>query len=87
MKFKTLFLPVVVIGSGMILFGCGSKEEPIKPVANEVPAKVDKHPETKKLEAADAAGYDGTAIRKKVDGMLDKTEENNKKLEDLEKDK
>ena len=37
--------------------------------------------ETKKLQAVEAVGYDGDALQKSVDQMLDKNEERNKQLE------
>ena len=36
--------------------------------------------ETKKLEAASAVGYDGTAVRKTVDNTLNKNDEHNNTL-------
>ncbi len=33
--------------------------------------------ETRKLEAASAAGYDGTAVRKSVDTMLNRNDDHN----------
>ncbi len=38
-------------------------------------------PETKKLEAASAAGYDGKAIRKNVDNTLNKNDEHNEAID------
>jgi uncharacterized lipoprotein len=37
--------------------------------------------ESKKLQGADAAGYDGTAVRKTVDNALDKNDAHNAGLE------
>jgi hypothetical protein len=84
MKFKTKILTYLLISFVLVFSGCGNNEKPVKPVGIEESVKVDKHPETKNIEAADGAGYNGTAIRKKVDGLIDKTEENNKKLEELQ---
>ena len=39
---------------------------------------------TKKLEAAGAVGYDGQALRKSVDKMLDKRDQQNADLEDAQ---
>lgn len=38
-------------------------------------------PETRNIEAADAMGYNGKAIRKKVDGALDANDAHNAELE------
>ena len=84
MKLKTKILTYLLISFVLAFSGCGNKEKPVMPVGIEEAVKVDKHPETKSIEAADGAGYNGTAIRKKVDGLLDKTEENSKKLEALQ---
>ena len=41
-------------------------------------------PETQKLKAADAAGYDGDALKHTVDKMLDKRDQQKKDLEDAQ---
>ncbi len=38
-------------------------------------------PETKKLQGADAAGYDGTAVRKSVDNALNKGDQHNESMD------
>ena len=38
-------------------------------------------PETKKLEAATAVGYDGAAIRKNVDNSLNKNDDRTKEVD------
>mgnify|MGYP003393822935 CR=1 FL=1 len=81
---KCKILAILLISHVLVFASCGNKENPVKPVIKDEAIQIDKHPETKNIEAADAVGYNGTAIRKKVDGMLDKTEENNKKLEELQ---
>ena len=57
-----LFIMMVAVMS----FGCSKSEER---------AKYEGRSETKKLQGADAAGYDGTAIRKSVDNTLNKTDQ------------
>jgi len=52
----------------VLSFGCSKTEES---------AKYEGRSETKKLQGADAAGYDGTAIRKSVDNTLNKTDQHN----------
>lgn len=37
--------------------------------------------ETKKLQGADAVGYDGTAIRKSVDNSLNKSDQHNESMD------
>jgi hypothetical protein len=41
--------------------------------------------ETKTLEGASAVGYDGTAIRKKVDNSLNKNDSHNQELDKAQK--
>ena len=41
-------------------------------------------PETQKLKAADAAGYDGDALRNSVDNMLDKKDQQKQDLEEAQ---
>jgi hypothetical protein len=55
-----------------LLFGCSKAEEPS--------AKYEGRNESKKLQAADAVGYDGAAIRKNVDNMLNKNDQHNESV-------
>ena len=55
--------------------GCSSSNQP-QSVQSSPGRK-----ETKSLEAASAAGYDGKAIRKGVDATLNKNDEHNQDLE------
>jgi outer membrane murein-binding lipoprotein Lpp len=58
----------------LLLSACSQESPP--------PHKVDTgRPETRTLEAASAVGYDGKAIRKKVDGALDANDTHNAELE------
>ena len=57
----------------VIVTAACSKEPPPKPDTGR--------PETRSLEAADAVGYNGQAIRKKVDGALDANDAHNAELE------
>ncbi len=59
------------------LFGCSS--EPNEPMGE---IKDQGREETKKIEAIGAVGYDGKAVRQKVDKMLDANE---KRIRELEK--
>ena len=61
------FLFIAMIAA--LSFGCNNAEEQR--------ATYEGRPETKKLQGADAAGYDGTAIRKSVDNTLNKTDQHN----------
>lgn len=70
---------VLVITALAALTGCG--DEPKAPEPTPPPAADTGRPETQKILAADAAGYDGQALRKSVDKMLDKRDEQNKALE------
>lgn len=83
MNFRETFLGCLFISMICGLSGCGDSKPTTKPVSQEKPAKADKHPETKNIEAVDAIGYDGKAVRGKVDKLIDKSDENNKKLEEM----
>jgi PBP1b-binding outer membrane lipoprotein LpoB len=58
-----------------LIAGCSSSNQPQS--AQTSPGRK----ETKSLEAASAAGYDGKAIRKGVDATLDKNDQHNQDLE------
>ena len=57
------------------LAGCSSSNQP------QSGGTYQGREETKTLEAASAAGYDGTAIRKYVDNTLDKNDDHNQELD------
>lgn len=57
----------------MLTAACSKEPPPPKPDTGR--------PETRSLEAADAMGYNGQAIRKKVDGALDANDAHNADLE------
>jgi hypothetical protein len=66
MQSKRLLLMVMI---AMLEFGCSKAEVQ--------PGKYEGRNETKKLQGADAVGYDGTAVRKSVDNTLNKTDQHN----------
>ena len=70
MKIKLLFIPMLL---AIMSFGCN------KPV--ETGTKYEGRSETKKLQGADAVGYDGTAIRKNVDNTLNKNDQRNESMD------
>lgn len=71
MKRQLVFSLIIYV----LLFGCtSSKEHPT--VQKELG-----RPETKKLEAATVVGYDGVAVRKRVDNVLDKNDDRTKDTE------
>jgi hypothetical protein len=59
------------------LSGCGAKQP--ETTASTTPDQGRK--ETKSLEAADAVGYEGKAIRKKVDAALDANDARKQQLD------
>ena len=61
-----------------LLAGCTSS--PQQPVVQKDQGR----PETKKLEAATAVGYDGAAIRRGVDNTLNKTENRTNEIDKRE---
>ncbi len=63
------------ISAGLIL-GCGSGS-PAPSARDAAPGRA----ETKVVEGASAAGYNGSQMRKKIDKVLDRTEERSKEIE------
>ncbi len=61
--------------------GCGKQAQP----QPQQPPAPPPRPETKAVEASSLVGYDGKAIRSKVDNVLNKNDERNKDLEDAMK--
>lgn len=53
-----------------------SKQEPPKPIVSD-----NGRPETRSVEAANAIGYNGTAMRKKLDKALDANDAEAKKMD------
>ncbi len=70
MKNKILILCTIAF-----LAGCSSSSQP------QGGEKYQGREETKKLEGASAAGYDGTAVRKSVDSTLNKNDDHNQDLD------
>lgn len=62
---------------GCLAFGivACTKEEPPKPIVSDTG-----RPETRSVEAANAVGYDGTAMRQKLDKSLDANDAMNQKM-------
>ncbi len=62
---------------GCLGFGVAacSKEEPRKPIISDTG-----RPETRSVEAANAIGYNGTAMRKKLDKALDANDGQTQKM-------
>lgn len=83
MKFHNLFSAFLFLTMILTFSSCGNSDNTKKTETTNEANKVDKHPETKKLHAADAVGYDGAAIKNSVDKMLDKVDESNKKAEEI----
>ena len=66
---------VVLLGAALFLSACTSA--PQQPAAQKDQGR----PETKKLEAATAAGYDGAAVRKSVDKTLNSNDDRTKNID------
>ena len=64
---------IAVLGLGMI--AC-TKQEPPKPIVSDTG-----RPETRSVEAANAIGYNGTAMRQKLDKALDANDAQAKKMD------
>ncbi|MDE2420538.1 MAG: hypothetical protein KGO49_05080 [Gammaproteobacteria bacterium] len=64
---------IAVLSLGMI--AC-TKQEPPKPIVSDTG-----RPETRSVEAANAIGYNGTAMRQKLDKALDANDAQAKKMD------
>lgn len=64
---------ISVLTMVLLLAACSKEPPPSKPDTGR--------PETRSIEAADAVGYNGKEIRKKVDGALDANDAHNAELE------
>lgn len=62
-----------------LLAGCSASDQ------QQRTEKYEGRKETKTLEGASAVGYNGTAIRKKVDISLDKNDSHNQELDKAQK--
>ena len=74
---RPIAVPAVLVL--VALSGCG--DDPAPP-AQAPPAPPQGREETRKLEAAGAAGYDGAALRHSADQMLDGRDRQAKELEE-----
>ena len=72
MKSRVIMLCLFVLFSG-----CSSSSQPQLQNGEKDKGRE----ETKKLEGASAAGYDGKAIRKSVDNTLNKNDDRNKDMD------
>jgi hypothetical protein len=70
MKIMSKISVILVVS---MMAACSKEPPPPKPDTGRA--------ETRSLEAADAIGYNGKAIRKKVDGALDANDAHNAQLE------
>ena len=66
---------IIMLCTIAFLAGCSSSSQP------QSGEKYQGREETKKLEGASAVGYDGTAVRKSVDGTLNKNDDHNQDLD------
>ena len=67
-------IKITILCTIALLVGCSSSSQP------QSGEKYHGRAETKKLEGASTAGYDGTAVRKSVDNTLNKKDEHNQDL-------
>lgn len=73
--FRILAMLGMVSCLGFGIVAC-TKEEPPKPIISDTG-----RPETRSVEAANAVGYDGTAMRQKLDKALDANDAKTKQLD------
>lgn len=62
-----------------LIAGCSASNQP------QSTEKYEGRTETKPIEGASAAGYDGTAMRKSVDNALNKNDSRNQELDKAQK--
>ena len=67
---------IIPLSISIVLVSCGCSPE------DEAKGKDGGRPETQKLKAVDAIGYDGDGLRKSVDGMLNKNDQQKQDLEE-----
>jgi hypothetical protein len=73
---KTMPCLLVLVISIVFLMGCGSGSPVPKAKGTS-----EGRSETKVVEGASAAGYNGSQMRKKIDKVLDRNDERNKEIE------
>lgn len=89
---KLIAQSVLTVGLMTAITGCGRSNQtnPPNPSTTNPPAQqgVSKvpegRPETRSLNAASLVGHDGAALRKMVDGVMDKNDKHQKELGDEE---
>lgn len=64
----------IIMSCFLLLAACNNNQQP---AADRYQGRK----ETKQLEGASAAGYDGTAVRKSVDTLLDKNDDRKQELD------
>ena len=72
MKLKAVFL----LCAALIIVGCGSDQPKLSSSESAPPTPPGRN-ESRGLEAADVAGYNGTGIRRSVDKMLNQNDARN----------
>jgi len=84
---------LLTVGLMAVMTGCGGSkhanppnQSTTNPPAQQPVSKVPEgRPETRSLNAASLVGHDGAALRKMVDGVLEKNDKHQKDLEETEK--
>ena len=81
MKTKLALRFIAIIFSTTLLSsGCQKKIAATNPNSQ---SKTELHESTKPLQAADLVGYDGTKLRKSVDGIKEVNDKHNQELEKM----
>lgn len=79
---------MMFLGIGILFIaGCGSSEKPVEKtqVAKPPLSKAEQLKEQAKVaEAASLVGYDGKAIRKDLEKIIDQSEAENKRLKEID---
>jgi hypothetical protein len=65
-----------ILAAAALLGACGKEPPPRAPTVDTG------RPETRSIEAADAAGYNGKLIRQKVDNSLNANDDYNRQLQE-----
>jgi len=74
-------LPSIIIGCLGVLALAACGDEPSEPDDGKQQSSDQGREETKKVEALDAVGHDGGAVRKHIDQNLDQIDERNAEME------
>jgi PBP1b-binding outer membrane lipoprotein LpoB len=77
---QPLVFVAIIFATILLLSGCQKKTAATNPNSEN---KSELHESTKPLQAADLVGYDGTKLRKSVDGIKETHDKHNQEIEKM----